>query len=554
MSNLAHILGLLYDRPWCILPDTLAVFIAIAERQSVAPEIVAAALHFDPARRETAVYAHQLQIPLQAVATREGTPVEGSRTLTRRGGTAILSIEGPITRRPMNSMSGPRGASVDYLARDFQIALADDSFTSILLDVDSPGGEVNGIAELAQMIYDAQEHKPIWAYVSDLGASAAYWLASAAERIVVAETAALGSIGAVAAVRNPAAYEKTELEFVSSVSPHKRADPTTDAGAAQIQDLVDSLGEIFVSAVARQRGVDAETVTSRFGGGGLLIGRAAVAAGLADQAGSFEGTLADLADVGRGLQRPSATRSATTAARTADFEIKIDQRALAETIADEVTKAATTQIAGHERAGRRYPMSDFMGRLRALVDSTDSPASADTEAQILTANLPGGASAVQVTPATGASDIQARVQREEFARLQAENARLKRSNIEREAEMWVAGQSRVMRCMPAEEPALRALFVQLAADDVTHGAIDIGAGQTMLRTTLLANVYATRPSRQELTDEVIGETYAHVLRERQTPKRDPNAPPDEARRAELLNLTPLGRQINQQRQATNGTH
>jgi ClpP class serine protease len=62
---------------------------------------------------------------------------------------------------------------------------------------------VNGANELAQAIYEARGTKPIVAYVGGSGASAAYWIASAADRIVVSPTAVLGSIGVQVAYREP---------------------------------------------------------------------------------------------------------------------------------------------------------------------------------------------------------------------------------------------------------------------------------------------------------------------------------------------------------------
>jgi ClpP class serine protease len=164
----------------------------------------------------------------------------------------------------------------------------------IILAIDSPGGEVNGTSEFAQMVYDARGKKPIVAYVSDLGCSAAYWIASAADEIVVADTARVGSIGVISAVPDPNAASAREIQFVSSQSPMKRPDPTTKDGKAEIQRTVDALGEIFVGTVARNRGVSADTVLSDFGRGGVYVGQAAVDAGLADGVGSYESVLADM--------------------------------------------------------------------------------------------------------------------------------------------------------------------------------------------------------------------------------------------------------------------
>lgn len=144
------------------------------------------------------------------------------------------------------------------------------------------------------MVYGARGKKKIVGYVGGYGASAAYWIASACAEVVVNESAVLGSIGTIAAIPDPAVEHAGEVVFVSSQSPRKHADPTTEQGAADIQALLDALSDVFVAAVARNRGVDAETVLSSFGQGGLFVGQASVEAGLADRLGSFEGVLAEL--------------------------------------------------------------------------------------------------------------------------------------------------------------------------------------------------------------------------------------------------------------------
>jgi ClpP class serine protease len=186
------------------------------------------------------------------------------------------------------------GVTVETLAQDLTAALDDPAVRSIVLHIDSPGGEINGMHELADMVYASREIKPITAYVGYLGASGGYWLASAASRVVADATAMLGSIGVVSVVRDPTKTPSKDLEFVSSQSPHKRSDPTTDVGRAAIQARIDALAEVFIADVARNRGVSAATVAESFGQGRLIVGAAAVAAGMADALGSYEGVIAAL--------------------------------------------------------------------------------------------------------------------------------------------------------------------------------------------------------------------------------------------------------------------
>lgn len=229
-----------------------------------------------------------------AVAMRGGTRVDGTRGATVRDGVAVLPVLGGLVRRAdlFDEMSG--ATSTGSLARDLGVLLDAREVDAILLEIDSPGGEAFGINELAAQIYAGRERKPIWAYVDGMAASAAYWLASAAERIVADDLAGLGSIGAVMAVYDPAKLNTKQIEFVSSQSPNKRADPNSEKGKAQYQKLVDDLADVFIESIAAYRGVTVETVHEQYGQGAVLIGRHAVSAGLADQLGSFEQTLIDL--------------------------------------------------------------------------------------------------------------------------------------------------------------------------------------------------------------------------------------------------------------------
>jgi capsid assembly protease len=221
----------------------------------------------------------------------------------RQGRTAVLNIEGPIFEKAslFHKVSG--GTSVSLFKRDFQAALDDPLTEAILLDVNSAGGEAAGVSEMAQHIFEARGRKPVWAYIGSRAYSGGYWLASAAERIVMYKTAWAGSIGVIATVTDSRKRKErdgyTEHDFVSSQSPLKRMDPATDAGAQQLQQMVDEMAAHFIADVAAFRAVTAEHVAERFGRGGVLAAERAVAAGMADETGTFDGTLARLNGEGR---------------------------------------------------------------------------------------------------------------------------------------------------------------------------------------------------------------------------------------------------------------
>ncbi len=211
-------------------------------------------------------------------------------------GVAIIDITGTITPRAtiLSLLFG--GTDLQTVQGELDVALADSSVKKIVLNVDSPGGAVAGVSELADRIYAARSIKPVEAFVSGMGASAAYWLAAAAGRIVVSDTAQVGSIGVVGTVLDDRVRQGmqgvTFHEIVSSNAPKKRPDPLTPEGRNVLQTEIDSIASVFTAKVARYRGVPEETVNRDFGQGGSLVGAAAVRAGMADVVGAFDSILA----------------------------------------------------------------------------------------------------------------------------------------------------------------------------------------------------------------------------------------------------------------------
>lgn len=252
-----------------------------------------------------------------AIATRQLSDVEaierslGEKHDEARGarvtdGVAIVSVHGPMFRYAnlFTRMSG--ATSTEVLANEIGALLDDPAVRAIVLDVDSPGGTVNGTSEIAELVFRAREEKPVYAFVSGLGASAAYYIASAASQVYVANSAIVGSIGTVLSVTDFTEADERRgirtMEFVSAQSPKKRMDPFSsddteaDEARAELQNLVNSLADVFVTDVARFRGVPVDTVLSDFGQGGVFIGAQCVDAGMADGVTTLEDLKATLVE------------------------------------------------------------------------------------------------------------------------------------------------------------------------------------------------------------------------------------------------------------------
>jgi signal peptide peptidase SppA len=235
------------------------------------------------------------QLDFEAVIARMGQPLDNGGGVTNHHGTAVVNIRGPLFRYRSIWTWLLGGTAVEQAALDLHAAVDDPSVQRIVLAINSPGGQVDGINELANMIRAANQTKPITAYVDGMAASGAYWLASAAGRIVADETAQLGSIGVRATVLDDrdaeAKHGVKRYEIVSSQSPLKRTDPGTTEGRAQMQQMVDALAGVFIGKVAKFRGTSDEKVISTFGQGAVMPAAAAVSVGMADSLGSLEGLL-----------------------------------------------------------------------------------------------------------------------------------------------------------------------------------------------------------------------------------------------------------------------
>ena len=223
--------------------------------------------------------------------------LSNTRSVLIRDGTAIIPLYGPITARSDLFSFFFGGTSLADLAKDFQTALDDDQVKAILFDIDSPGGVALGPSEMADAIFKARGKKPIWSYVGRNCSSAAYWIASATEKIIANPSALLGSIGVVTTIpvqEQPDSEGYKNIEIVSSNAKQKRPDPRTEEGMSEIKRELNDLEAQFIEAIAKYRNVSVNAVKNDFGQGGVLIGKNAVASGMADSLGSYEEVIAEL--------------------------------------------------------------------------------------------------------------------------------------------------------------------------------------------------------------------------------------------------------------------
>ena len=237
--------------------------------------------------------------------------VQAARVAARQpeqaGTIAILPLYGVLSQR-----GGPSGCgtSMQRFMAAFRETVADPQVSSIVLDVDSPGGNAYGMEEASAEIHAARGSKPIVAVANAVMASAAYWVGSAATELVVTPSGDVGSIGAYVVHTDESGQnaargiKNTVVSAGKYKAEHSPFGPLSEEGRASLQKMVDEKYGQFVQAVARNRGATVEAVKEGYGQGRLVGAREAVQLGLADRVDTLQGVLARL-----GLERASASQS-----------------------------------------------------------------------------------------------------------------------------------------------------------------------------------------------------------------------------------------------------
>lgn len=274
-----NILAFIYESAWAITEQSLETIISIASREN---------LDFDVSTMQKNV----------GIFRTEGSPLSTAPRVWMRGDTAVIPVIGPIFPRA-NLFTQVSGAtSIQSLTADFRAALESEEVSSIILYVDSPGGQVTGVQEFASLVYESRAIKPVKGYIYGQGASAAYNIVSATSEIISADMAIAGSIGVLSAVKDNREQEKKSgvrtVEFVSSVSPNKTINFDDKESLGKVQRMVDALGKVMVENIARFRGITSENVLEQYGQGDVFVGQVALEHGLIDRIGTFEALVKEM--------------------------------------------------------------------------------------------------------------------------------------------------------------------------------------------------------------------------------------------------------------------
>lgn len=268
----ANILSAIQGDIWAILPGKMDAILGVIEARSRGIDLDASTFEALRAERESRVRTHN--------------------------GLAVLGVYGTISKR-VGLLTGSGGTSVDQLMGQFREAQADDAVERIVLDYDTPGGSVFGLAEAAAEFRKYKGRKPMTAVVNPEAHSAGYYLASQADEVVITPSGMAGSIGVLYTHIDETALNEQmgiKVTYIQAGKYKTEGFPDvelSDDARADIQNRVDTYYAQFVADVAQGRGVTTQQVEERFGQGRVFTAQEAVDRGLADRIGTLEDVVSE---------------------------------------------------------------------------------------------------------------------------------------------------------------------------------------------------------------------------------------------------------------------
>ena len=318
---------------------------------------------------------------------------EPSRLLDVQDGVATISIKGPLNNEEgfWNELFGMTG--YPEIRSALLDAASDPAVSSILLDIDSGGGAVSGVADTANLIRMVNDNvKPVTTFTDGTMASAAYWLGSSAGNVLAGRTALVGSIGVISTHMERSAQLKADGIGVTVVRAGKykalanSVEPLSAEGKAQIQQAVDASYTVFVEHVAEMRNTTYAVADQGMAQGQEFIGEAALKAGLVDSITTFDAVISDIK------------------AKSIDASKKLmDNRGK---LANPMRGSGGTNLSGDHTMKRALTEQDIAA---LAAGGTVLEASAEVVEQNIEAGAEGAAEVVAEAGAEGAAEVVAEV-------------------------------------------------------------------------------------------------------------------------------------------------
>lgn len=246
----------------------------------------------------------------------------------RVGSTAVIEIAGVMEKRRSLFSFLFGGASTIEVQSQVNAAAADRTIEHIVLHIDSPGGTVAGTADLAEAVFRARKRKPVTAFISDRGTSAAYHVAAQANQINANSTAIVGSVGVITYLIDMSVlFQKRGLRAIAIGSGKFKAigapgTEITEEQENEIRRLVQGSANQFIADVRRGRGSRIkdfdELATAR-----VFTAPEAQQHGLVDRIDTFDVFIGELQQLAIGERRRVEQAQATIA----QYEQKVQTEA-----------------------------------------------------------------------------------------------------------------------------------------------------------------------------------------------------------------------------------
>lgn len=373
-----HIATRAFNPPLMIEPAYARVFFSVLGERFGADRLVDAvsgqSLAADEMKRTAARWDDQERRP---------------RTYRVEQGIAILPVTGTLVHRfgYVQPLSGVTG--YDGIAKRLQQATEDPGVKGILLDIDSPGGEVAGCYDTADLIVRAREKKPVWALANDMACSGGYMLAAACTRRLITQTSIVGSIGVLVAHRSVAkAMELAGVDVTLVYSGNHKVDgnpyeklPSEVRGTIQAE--IDKIRGQFVKKVAAFTGMTEAHVFATEAA--TYTGEDAVKAGLAEQIVNYADAVNVMAEAIKSKTKLSTSGGVTMTTNAPSTDAGSSQETTGSAVAENTIVVAVNEPTADQI--RAQAASDEMSRIMGIINCPEAKGR-EAQAQALAA-IPG---------------------------------------------------------------------------------------------------------------------------------------------------------------------
>jgi capsid assembly protease len=338
---------------------------------------------------------------LSRIEASTGKKLDGRRLPTTvQNGVAVIPVMGPLIPRANMFQEISGATSYDMIRNDIAAALADPGVNSVLLNIDSPGGSVNQLYDLASFIREASTQKPMASWSDGSMTSAAQLIGAATGSSYIGSDAAqLGSIGVITMHRDISAAESQRGEKTTVISAGRYKDvghpfgPLSAEHKGIMQDRLDYLYSGFVDAMAQYRNMDPKKIADEVADARIFTGRQAIDAGLADGMMSLDSCVAMMRDKGRGGSGGTGCSMATTATGATSAELNKEVTSMTRQELETNHASLFAEIQQESRqAGAAAALADERTRIAAVL-----AVPAAGHAALMNAALTDGSTAEQLS-------------------------------------------------------------------------------------------------------------------------------------------------------------